>query len=127
MVSLEHYLDTSYSPDREFVDGVVVERDVGERPHSRVPDLCVTLSDPREDVLTRPPFLCVEILQRESATDLFEKLGEYGAMGVPHVWVIDPRTRHAFTYVGSKRQRITAPSLSAGDISIPLEEVFFHL
>jgi len=117
MVSLEHYLDTSYSPDREFVDGVVVERDVGERPHSRV----------LTNLTRRPPFLCVEILQRESATDLFEKLGEYGAMGVPHVWVIDPRTRHAFTYVGSELQRITAPSLSAGDISIPLEKVFFRL
>src|SRR3974377_1966686 len=31
IVSLEEYLDTSYSPDREYVDGVVLERHVGER------------------------------------------------------------------------------------------------
>jgi Uma2 family endonuclease len=36
LVSAEEYLDTPYSPDREYVDGVVVERQVGERPHSRV-------------------------------------------------------------------------------------------
>ncbi len=36
LVSLEEYLNTAYSPDREYVDGEVVERNVGERPHSRV-------------------------------------------------------------------------------------------
>jgi hypothetical protein len=79
-VSLDQYLDTSYSPDREYVDGVVVDRCFGERPHSRtisnlvhslaplnvfptlrvrttltrcrVPDICVTLAEPQEDVLT---------------------------------------------------------------------------
>lgn len=34
LISMEEYLDTSYSPDREYVDGIVVERHVGERPHS---------------------------------------------------------------------------------------------
>lgn len=34
LASLEEYLDTAYSPDREFVDGSIVERHVGERPHS---------------------------------------------------------------------------------------------
>lgn len=34
LVSLEEYLDTAYSPDREYVDGAIVERHVGERGHS---------------------------------------------------------------------------------------------
>jgi Uma2 family endonuclease len=34
LVSLEEYLDTTYSPDREYVDGAIVERRVGERTHS---------------------------------------------------------------------------------------------
>jgi Uma2 family endonuclease len=34
LISLEEYLDTAYSPDCEYVDGVVVERNVGERRHS---------------------------------------------------------------------------------------------
>jgi len=36
LVSLEEYLNTAYSPDREYVDGEIVARNVGERPHSRV-------------------------------------------------------------------------------------------
>jgi Uma2 family endonuclease len=34
LVSLEEYLETAYSPDREYVDGAVLERHVGEFPHS---------------------------------------------------------------------------------------------
>jgi hypothetical protein len=30
VVALEEYLRTSYDPDVEFVDGVLVERNVGE-------------------------------------------------------------------------------------------------
>lgn len=36
LVPLEEYLHTDYSPDREYVDGVIVERNVGKRPHSKV-------------------------------------------------------------------------------------------
>jgi hypothetical protein len=34
LVSLEEYLSTSYDPDVEFVDGVLVERNVGDWLHS---------------------------------------------------------------------------------------------
>src|SRR4051812_22069453 len=36
LISLEEYLRTDYSPDREYVDGAVLERHVGEIPHSAV-------------------------------------------------------------------------------------------
>jgi Uma2 family endonuclease len=34
-VSVSEYLSTTYRPDREYVDGEIVERNVGKRPHSR--------------------------------------------------------------------------------------------
>lgn len=34
-VPVEEYLTTSYSPDRDYVDGEVRERNVGEYPHSK--------------------------------------------------------------------------------------------
>jgi Uma2 family endonuclease len=34
LISVEEYLSTSYSPDREFRDGVLVERNVGDYAHS---------------------------------------------------------------------------------------------
>src|SRR5215469_13577248 len=36
LVSLEEYLNTSYEPDRDYVDGVLVERNVGTQTHSRL-------------------------------------------------------------------------------------------
>jgi Uma2 family endonuclease len=36
LAPIEEYLETDYSPDREFVDGMVVDRHVGDRPHSLV-------------------------------------------------------------------------------------------
>ena len=36
LISLEEYLSTSYDPDVEYVDGVLVERNVGDWPHSLV-------------------------------------------------------------------------------------------
>jgi Uma2 family endonuclease len=34
-ISLEEYLKTTYRPDRDYVDGEVVERNLGEYDHSR--------------------------------------------------------------------------------------------
>ena len=35
LVSMEEYLATSYRPDRDYVDGELQERNLGEWPHSR--------------------------------------------------------------------------------------------
>jgi Uma2 family endonuclease len=132
--SMNEYLDTTYSPDREFVDGAVLERELGERPHSRIqrnlivemsrqapnffvwpeqrvrttpnrcriPDVCVTVTDPGTDVFETPPLICIEILsRRDEMGDVMEKLAEYCAFGVSHIWLIDPRRRKAFVYDGA--------------------------
>jgi Uma2 family endonuclease len=36
LVSVEEYLNTSYRPDCDYVDGVLVERNVGEYEHGRL-------------------------------------------------------------------------------------------
>jgi Uma2 family endonuclease len=36
LVSIEDYLSTSYSPDREYLDGRIVERNLGEKTHSSI-------------------------------------------------------------------------------------------
>ena len=36
LISVEEYLNTSYDPDMEYVDGVLVERNVGDWLHSLV-------------------------------------------------------------------------------------------
>jgi Uma2 family endonuclease len=80
--------------------GVVVMTEVRVQVGSsryRVPDICVTLGDPGEEVLTRAPFICIEILSPEDRMSRVEvRINDYLAMGVPYVWVLDPQTRQAF-------------------------------
>src|SRR5437763_10588642 len=99
LISVEEYLRTSYRPDCDYVDGEVVERNVGEFDHNRtqlklggyflqreqiweiqvvpeqrvqvrpdrfrIPDVCVVLGRATEQIFTKPPFLCIEVLSPE--------------------------------------------------------------
>jgi Uma2 family endonuclease len=83
-IPIDEYLETAWSPDREFVDGVVVERHVGERPHSRMQtDLSFSLKAQapnrfvwvEQRIRTKPdrrrvPDICVTL--NDPGTDVFE-------------------------------------------------------
>jgi Uma2 family endonuclease len=140
-VPLEEYLRTSYEPDREFLDGEVVERSLGGYPHSRVQgqlllafdklspssplqscpelrvqvaknryrviDLAVYREAPGERFPTKPPFIAVEILSPTDPTaDTLQKLEEYSAWGVTHIWLIDPESRRLFVYEQSALKNV---------------------
>jgi Uma2 family endonuclease len=47
IVPVEEYLRSSYEPDVEYVDGQLVERNVGEWRHSLLQSLIVALLAPR--------------------------------------------------------------------------------
>ncbi|GGG94387.1 Uma2 family endonuclease [Silvibacterium dinghuense] len=159
---LEHYLHETWSPDREFVDGEIVERNLGEKDHSawqvaliallrafrlsahirvyaelrlqvsatryRIPDVMLTSrSAPDEQIITHPPLLCVEILSPEDRFHrMEEKVGEYLAMGVRAVWIIDPKTQTGYQCLGPTMQDwqaspvLTIPGTS---VSITVAEV----
>ena len=132
LISVTDYLATSYSPDCDYVDGRVEERNLGQRDHSnlqmaisaylyarraqwriqvypeqrvqvmpdryRVPDICVIVGRTDEQILTKPPFICIEILSPEDRMSrVEERIDDYLAMGVAYVWVIDPQTRKAYS------------------------------
>jgi len=48
LVSEEEYLNTTYEPDCEFEDGVLIERNVGKKRHGRLQALITTYFDRRE-------------------------------------------------------------------------------
>jgi len=61
----------------------------------RVPDVCVVIDKPEGEpgrrIVTRPPYLCVEILSPEdAAVETMDKVREYLDFGVAWIWVIDP-------------------------------------
>ena len=61
----------------------------------RVPDICVTIGEPDEQVLTKPPFLCVEILisGEDRAPRILRKVNDYLRIGVPFCLVAIDRCR----------------------------------
>ncbi len=51
LISIEEYLATSYSPDREYVDGEVVDRNLGEKTHSSIQmEFLLYLGNRREEL-----------------------------------------------------------------------------
>jgi Uma2 family endonuclease len=65
----------------------------------RVPDICVMRSDsPKEQVVSCPPFICIEILSPEDRLrKMRERIDDYLNFGTDHVWIIDPGLRKAYT------------------------------
>jgi Uma2 family endonuclease len=94
----------------------------------RVPDICLTLGDPGEEILTKPPFLCIEILSPEDRMSRVEiRINDYLDMGVPAVWALDPYTRQAFTATAAEGLReVKSGILVTGNprIELPLAEIF---
>jgi len=63
----------------------------------RIPDLAVLVDAEKERILTKPPFLCIEILSPEDRWSRVEaRINDFLAMGVRYVWVIDPQTRQIY-------------------------------
>lgn len=160
-ITVEEYLSTDYSPDCDFVDGLLEDRHVGERDHSlvqaafivwfharrkelgitvfpeqrirvsashyRIPDVCVTLGLPDEQIFTAPPFLCIEILSPEDQMRrVLVKIADYLEFGVRYVWLIDPRKRTATVYTANEVLPVSDGILRTQnpDIELPLAELF---
>jgi Uma2 family endonuclease len=162
LVPVEEYLSTVYRPDRDFVDGVIEERNLGEYDHGklqaeliiylgglrkklgfhvvseqrmrvrpsryRVPDICVVVGpEPQEQIFTKPPFLCIEILSPEDRVmAVLDRIDDYLELGVRYVWVVNPQSGKAWVYTAEGAREVKDGVLRTADpeISVPLSEVF---
>lgn len=154
-----------YHPDRDYVDGHVEERTLGELDHGilqaelarwfgnhrkewnarvvtelrtrvsntrvRIPDVCIVPTDgPREQVRVTPPILCIEILSPEDRLPrVTKRLDDFIAMGVQHIWIIDPIQRTASTYSSAGLQPVTTDRLTipGSPIYVSLKDLFAEL
>ena len=93
----------------------------------RVPDITVVLGQlPSTPILQEPPFLCIEILSRgDRVDDMQDKVDDYLAFGVPHVWVVNPRKSRAFHYTseGMREAKDGILSTANPDIVVPILEL----
>ena len=76
----------------------------------RIPDVCLIRAEvPREQVSLTPHLLCVEVLSPEDRlSGTTQVMDDYAAMGVQHLWIVDPIDRIAYIYQpGGKLQLVT--------------------
>jgi Uma2 family endonuclease len=94
----------------------------------RIPDLCVVLDGPGDEILTKPPFLCIEILSPEDRMSrIEERINDYLAMGVPYVWVLDPQTKQAYRSTLAEGLREVKDGVLRTEspvLEVPLGELF---
>lgn len=162
LIPIEEYLSTDYSPDCDYVDGEVQERNLGEWDHSsiqmqfllylgtrqkqlgirvvpeqrvqvsptrfRIPDVCVILGEPDGQIIRKPPFLCIEVLSPEDKMSrMRDRVDDYLKMGVPHVWVVDPESKAAFTITPAEGWREVKDGILRThnpSFDVPLSEIF---
>ena len=89
-------------------------------------DVCVVRgARPKEQILTRPPFLCIEILSPEDRISTMQlRVQDYLEMGVAYVWIIDPRTWRAWRCVGRDLHEVTELRTENPEIVAPLAALF---
>jgi Uma2 family endonuclease len=64
----------------------------------RIPDVSVFWPSAPTQVPDSPPLIAIEVLSPDDRlTAVREKLQEYRACGVPHVWLVDPHSRRLYT------------------------------
>ncbi|ADW69191.1 Uma2 family endonuclease [Granulicella tundricola] len=98
----------------------------------RVPDVCVTDARyPKEQVIHIPPLLCVEVLSPEdNFREMRERITDFLSMGVPQVWIVDPKRRTATVCTSAAKDTVHCTGiLTVPDtlIAVDLEEVFAAL
>lgn len=64
----------------------------------RIPDIClVSLEHAVEQILTKPPLACIEILSPEDTLRrMQERISDYQQFGVKNIWILDPATQRGY-------------------------------
>ena len=89
----------------------------------RLPDAAVLPAGPLPDkMLTEPPTIAMEVLSdSDSYIDLKERAQDFHKMGVPHIWLLDPKNKTADRWIQGSWRPVPETRLYAGDSPIYLD------
>ncbi len=89
----------------------------------RIPDVSVFIGRPAA-VPETPPLVTIEITSPDDRhEDLLEKLSEYRAWGVPHVWLVQTKQRKLYVFDG-ELMRVNAFEIQNLNIRVTAAEIF---
>jgi Uma2 family endonuclease len=128
LITPEQYLATHFEREPELVHGELVEKSLPTFSHGktqlrlcmllggagsggtevrmklaedlfRIPDFALFEQEPEKELPESPPLLIVEIASPDDRLrDVEQKLEEYRAWGVAHVWFVEPELKKLYTY-----------------------------
>lgn len=91
----------------------------------RVPDVTLLSREaPREQIITQPPLAVFEILSPEDTMSrMLVKLADYERMGIPGIWIIEPKGPAYFRYREGKLLPATVFELDGTAYAVPFSEI----
>lgn len=95
----------------------------------RLPDVCLLpASAPLQPIPDTPPVLCIEVLSVDDTMgEMQEKIADYLAMGVPVIWLVDPRRRTLFTADADGTRPVRELVLAGTEVRLGVAEIFAEL
>ncbi len=92
----------------------------------RISDVAVFAGDPpAERFPSTPPYIAIEILSLDDRfSEVLQKLDEYRAWGVPHIWLADPHLRRFLVYGAAGLGEVTEFRLPDYGVVITPQDVF---
>lgn len=91
----------------------------------RVPDVTILNQNaPREQIVTQPPLAVFEILSpTDTMTDMLERLADYQQMGIPAIWVIEPKKPSYYLYSSGQLTPATIFELPGTSLNVAMSEI----
>jgi Uma2 family endonuclease len=91
----------------------------------RIPDVAILdAAIPTKPITTHPPLAVFEVLSPEDTMRrVMRKLGDYAAMGIPQIWVIDPETKDISRFEDGQLLRQSHFSIPENGIDFEMAEI----
>jgi Uma2 family endonuclease len=91
----------------------------------RIPDVCLVVGEPPDQIVKTPPFICIEVLSPDDRLSAMrQRVEDYLAFGVPYVWILDPATRQAWRCTPGAMQEVTELRTQNPDTLVPVCDLF---
>ncbi len=95
----------------------------------RIPDvMLVREGNVLERIVHTPPLLCIEVLSPDDTLDsMQDRIDDYLAMGVEHIWVLNPRKRRGFVADTQGLHAVEELAVPGTEIRVSTQEIFAGL
>jgi Uma2 family endonuclease len=92
----------------------------------RIPDISIYAGEePIERVPSAPPLVAIEILSPDDRySAVMQKLEEYKAWGVRHIWLVDPASRKLQVYADGTLSEVSVLTIHEYDVQLTGAEIF---